>query len=308
MEKFVELSYSRHIEIFDDCGEGKDLRDIAITWLQKDTTDYWRHERMYNILDPILCKDNKSRWLTVGDGRFGSDAHYIIEHGCYALATDLTETLLKEAVDLGYITECKKENAESLSFNDNSFDYVFCKEAYHHFPRPYIALYEMLRVAKKAIVLIEPNDIYYYQGTIKSLLRITKNIMKRIIKGSKNTSTINGSYEEDAANYIYPISRHELENIALGLNYRLIVYKGINDYYIKGVEYEKIIGNCDGIIQKKIKKMIKKADRKCKYFLEDYNMLGAIIFKEKPSDELISKLVELKYEIKYISENPYIKN
>jgi len=67
MVKFEELSYSRHKEIFDDCGEGKDLRDLAITWLQKNTTDHWRHERMYNILDPILCKDNKSRWLTAGD-------------------------------------------------------------------------------------------------------------------------------------------------------------------------------------------------------------------------------------------------
>lgn len=50
------------------------------------------------------------------------------------------------------------ENAESLSFRDNEFEVAFCKEAYHHFPRPFLALYEMLRVASKAVVLAEPND------------------------------------------------------------------------------------------------------------------------------------------------------
>ncbi|MCX7986598.1 MAG: class I SAM-dependent methyltransferase, partial [Bacteroidales bacterium] len=53
----------------------------------------------------------------------------------------------------------RKENAEQLSVPDNSYDYVSCREALHHFPRPYLALYEMLRVSKKGIIIIEPIDI-----------------------------------------------------------------------------------------------------------------------------------------------------
>ncbi|WP_158308790.1 methyltransferase domain-containing protein [Desulfocurvibacter africanus] len=57
-----------------------------------------------------------------------------------------------------FIPEYSVENAEKLSFANGSYDYLLCKEAFHHFPRPMIALYEMLRVARKGIVLIEPND------------------------------------------------------------------------------------------------------------------------------------------------------
>ena len=52
------------------------------------------------------------------------------------LVTDISSNLLKEAKDIGYISKYKQENAESLSFQDDEFDYVFCKESYHHFPRP----------------------------------------------------------------------------------------------------------------------------------------------------------------------------
>ena len=35
-------------------------------------------------------------------------------------------------------------------FEDNSFDIVFTKESMHHWPRPYLGIYEMLRVAAKS--------------------------------------------------------------------------------------------------------------------------------------------------------------
>lgn len=50
------------------------------------------------------------------------------------------------------------ENAEKLSSPNETLDFVLCKESYHHFTRPMLALYEMLRVATKAVVLIEPNE------------------------------------------------------------------------------------------------------------------------------------------------------
>ncbi|MEZ5593447.1 MAG: class I SAM-dependent methyltransferase [Gammaproteobacteria bacterium] len=132
----------------------------AKTWFVKDTVDAWRHLRMYQTIDPILEVDPQSKWLTVGDGRYGKDAKYIIEKGSDALATDISEYLLMEAKNIGYINKYKLENAELLSFQDSMFDYVLCKESYHHFPRPMVALYEMLRVTKKGVFLIEPNDAY----------------------------------------------------------------------------------------------------------------------------------------------------
>ena len=52
------------------------------------------------------------------------------------------------------------ENMEALSYKSSSFDLVFVKEALHHVPRPILGLYEMLRVAKKAVIFIEPGETF----------------------------------------------------------------------------------------------------------------------------------------------------
>jgi ubiquinone/menaquinone biosynthesis C-methylase UbiE len=170
IDEFQSKSYKQHSEHFKEYTLNGDKSAHAKTWLEKDTVDAWRHRRMYQVLDPILVTETKAKWLTVGDGRYGKDSRYITEKGGDALATDISGYLLKEAKDLGYITEYKVENAESLSFHDSEFDYVFCKESYHHFPRPMLALYEMLRVAKRGVILVEPNDSYITDRYLKVFL------------------------------------------------------------------------------------------------------------------------------------------
>ena len=43
---------------------------------------------------------------------------------------------------------------------------------------------------------------------------------------------------EPDGNFICSISAREMEKVALGLNLPHVVFKGLNDYYIKGGEYE----------------------------------------------------------------------
>jgi ubiquinone/menaquinone biosynthesis C-methylase UbiE len=50
------------------------------------------------------------------------------------------------------------QNAESLSFNDNSFDYVVIHAAIHHASSPHKVLTEMYRVAKKGVLAFESRD------------------------------------------------------------------------------------------------------------------------------------------------------
>lgn len=50
------------------------------------------------------------------------------------------------------------ENSESLSLDARSFDLVLCKESLHHLARPALGLYEMLRVCRRAALVIEPYD------------------------------------------------------------------------------------------------------------------------------------------------------
>ena len=101
---------------------------------------------MLDKLNPFIKKGDK--WVTVGDGRYGTEVNYLISKGLDALVTDYSDKLLKIGYEIGFINKYQKENAESLTFKDNSFDYII-KEAFHHFPRPWIALYEAFRVCKR---------------------------------------------------------------------------------------------------------------------------------------------------------------
>ena len=296
---FQDKSYQQHSEHFKEFTQKGKNAVHAKTWLEKDTVDAWRHQRLYQALDPILVTESQAKWLTIGDGRYGKDANYITEKGCDALATDISEHLLKEAKDIGYITKYKKENAESLSFNDSAFDYVFCKESYHHFPRPMLALYEMLRVAKSGVLLIEPNDPYITDRLSIILFSYIKNIIKKIL----GKEIIKHSFEV-TGNYVFSLSNREVEKVALGLNYKAVAFKGFNDAYFLGVEYEKMSDK--GPLQKKVKRSINLKNLLCKLGFLHYRKYVSIIFKKEPSKELLQRLVDEGYEIIQLPDNPYI--
>jgi ubiquinone/menaquinone biosynthesis C-methylase UbiE len=274
----------------------------------EDTVDYWRHKRMHDTLLPILNNYKDAKWLTVGDGKYGTDAHYILKYTPNVLPTDIAEDCLKMAKETGFIPDYKIENAEQMSFKDNEFDFALVKEAYHHFPRPSIAVYEMLRVAKKGIVLIEPNDPnvqspqkFYFKKALFWFLQGVKNSLKKAI--NKEPFYELGGYET-VGNFVYTISEREIEKIALALNYDMVAFKGLNDDYIEGVENELIKDN--GPLFQKIKKTIELEDRKVKNGKRVYSILTAIIFKEMPSDECINDMKKEGFDIRKLMKNPYI--
>ena len=164
----MEIIYDNHEEEWDKCINDEERKKIAETWLKEGSLDKLRHLRMLSCIDPLI--NGKNKWLTIGDGRYGTDAHYIIEKGDKAHASDISKKLLEIGNKIGFINEYSEENAENLSFEDESFDYVLIKEAFHHFPRPWIALHEAFRVCKKGIILIEPNDINLQSTGIRKRL------------------------------------------------------------------------------------------------------------------------------------------
>jgi SAM-dependent methyltransferase len=48
-------------------------------------------------------------------------------------------------------------NAEAIRFPDNSFDLVLVQDGLHHLPRPMLGYTEMLRVARRAVIVLEPH-------------------------------------------------------------------------------------------------------------------------------------------------------
>ena len=125
-------------------------------------------------LEPLL--DSSKTWLTVADYN-GLEANYLLQRSQNVVASDISDAMLREAKKEGLITEFSKQNVEELTYEDNSFDYVMCKEAFHHFPRAYLGLYEMIRVSRIATILVtEPIDIL----SKMSLLVLIKNVCDRM--------------------------------------------------------------------------------------------------------------------------------
>ncbi len=284
---------------------------IAESWFRTDTVDAWRHQRMYACVDPLLELYPDAEWLTVGDGRFGKDAHYILSKGRHVVASDISDTLLRIGAGRGYIRDFTAANAERLPFGSGSFDLVFCKESYHHFPRPMLALYEMLRVARQGVVLIEPNEA----PSLESARCILKQLIHRLLLRCGLSSILRTrvpnvirSYAnswEEVGNYIYAISEREMEKVVLGMGYASCAFKGLNDYYEKGVEFEKATE--ESPLFQKVKERIARADRLCREAPNSNacSLLVAALFKEPLESDAIQVLKASGFVVKQLPGNPH---
>ena len=286
MESYKK-SYQSHINHITNYPEEK-----CKLMLDHSTINRWRHERMYQLIDPLLKMFPKSEWLTVGDLYYGSDAQYIQLKGHKVIASDIDDHFLKKGKEIGYIENFSKENLESLSFEDNFFDFVLCKETFHHLPRPYLGLYEMLRVSKIGIMLIEPYDRFINASPIE---KFATWILKKL-KGQ-----IHDMYEV-SGNYKYSLSKRELKKIALGLNLPCLAIKYLNDYYRGGLGIE--IKKKDDLLFKKIKRQILFRDFLWKFRLFPPTYLIAIIFKESIEPGI---LLKNGFEIIPLIRNLYLK-
>jgi len=295
--------------------------DVTESWLDLSTVDSWRHERMLSYLDPFLEKHPGSLWLTVGDGRYAYETRYLVRQDSRADVTtsDLSEKLLSESLRLGLIQKYSVENCEELSFQDESFDFVLCKESLHHFPRPFLALYEMIRVGKRAVIIIEPNDPqlspeYYRQyqrvenGYISSR-DILRTLLRRVgliglvrkIRGipvEPQYPEVLASYEP-SGNFMYGISERELEKVALGIGLPVAAFATFSDYYEDGVEFEPT--SPESKLFQKVKANIAQAEAACKY-----NLLCAVLFKVSPDESLQQAMKASSFCIKNLPKNPYL--
>jgi len=250
--------------------------------LDSGSIDWWRHKRLWEPVLQCLSHTKENTWLTVGD-TFGSDAFQMMREGFkHVLPTSIDSLMLEEARRRGLIENFSVENAEKLSFEDKSFDYVLCREAYHHFPRPMIALYEMIRVARKAVVLIEPQD--------------------PMIDDPVYTGTIAAGYEK-SANYIYTLSRRELIKVALGLNLHVLACRGVFDIYKD--EIAKLRAQEDEPEFVKYRQEIEGYEQECRLNKRKHGYLLAILYLERPA-EIRQDLFSSDWSITYFPENPYL--
>src|SRR5262249_32939947 len=86
---------------------------------------------------------------------------------------DIAPEMVRVATErLGMRAEIKLGDAESLPWEDASFDYVFCVDSFHHYPNPKRALSEFYRVLKPngQVVLADPTAPLPVRAVLNSLV------------------------------------------------------------------------------------------------------------------------------------------
>jgi len=301
---FQEESYNKHGEWYNThfpTEESKKAFFQKFKDADQNTINNWLQKILFSCIDPLLSSGATS-WLTVGDA-YGLDAHYIVSSGTQhtAHASDLNSDFLAVANKEGFVSSFSAENAEKLSFENNTFDYVLCKESYHHFPRPYMAVYEMLRVAKKAVVIIEPQDPI---SKMPALLFIT-NILSAI--GDKMVGKVwkNRFSYEPVGNFVYKVSEREFEKLAAGINLPFVAFKRINpNFYFKGAETAKATNDNSKFRKLKLKKQL--FDTLVKLGVICSQAVGTIIYKEMPSEKELAELNAAGFYTVKVPKNPYL--
>ncbi len=266
----------------------------------KDCYAYWIHTVTLDLMSPFL--DRQNTWLTIGDYN-GFEAQYFKEHNQKVVASDISETFLKIASEEGLIDEYRKENVEHINLEENSFDYVSCREAFHHFPRAYLGLYEMIRVAKKGVIIVEPIDPLISMP----LMMWLKNICDKFNPFLINKIWKNRFSWETVGNYVFKISEREIEKMAMGIGLPCIAFSKSNILNSNLVEKNAF----EVPINKKLQKKARSRNRLRDFFsmlgIIPYNTLCAVVFKEMPDEQLQKGLREKGYSIIPLPPNPYLK-
>lgn len=284
-------SYTRHRL---DEETQAERHNLPTRFAAPESIDNWHHERMLGSLAPLLAHSAGTRWMTVGDGRFGSDANFLMGHVASVTATSISDSTLAFAKEKGWVTDYSAENIEKLSFGDNSFDWILCKESYHHLPRPAIGFYEMLRVAKLGVAMIEPVDAG------RSVFHPIKVWVKKAIRGD-------GDYANDqfepVGNFIFRVNVEEVAKMLTALNYHTVAWRTMNTFWSERLASAP--KNKPSVAWYATRAGILAQDAACGLHLLKPGLGTFVCFKQDPAPELMADLRAAGFHVRMLPRNPY---
>jgi len=187
---------------------------------------------MLNLVNPFFCisKGKDSRWLTVGDG-LAREAIFLKKKGIkHVTCSNYSFSLEKQKKIKSRVDDCMEIDAEDMP--NVSQDFILCKEAFHHFSRPFKALYEMLDRCKSGVVLIEPQET----PPAKDDYELRDDWAK-------------DSYEKQG-DYQYRINVREFCKAAWALGLPHVLFKGFNDPIgdlYKDKNYKAYLKRCNNL-------------------------------------------------------------
>lgn len=168
------------------------------------------------------------------------------------------------------------------------------KESLHHFPRPYLALYEALRVCRIGVVLFEPNG--EEPGIISRALRVLRG------------RNVNAYYRfEKVGNFQYAPNPRELEKLMLGMHYRKIGFIFYNDFWLsREADLAPLSGGTarQRSLRARVFSTIRRRDFLSKMSVVPFGKVGCVLFKDV-DDDIEGKLKEVGWSIRDLPINPF---
>jgi ubiquinone/menaquinone biosynthesis C-methylase UbiE len=125
-------------------------------------------------------------------GGDGEEADFLEKLGAIVTTTDLSAVAIQAARLRNPRLRCLQADAESLCFEDRSFDWAIVRDGLHHLARPVKGLYELERVAREGFAILEGQDSL----AVRLLVRMGL-----------------GDAWDPAGGYVYRFSRRELHKI-----------------------------------------------------------------------------------------------
>jgi SAM-dependent methyltransferase len=129
-----------------------------------------------------------------------ADAKFLVDLGFGDLTlTNLGSQLSSfEAEEVPGI-KFKTIDAEEIDLPDRSYDFVFVHESLHHCRSPHRALCEMVRVARRHVVMLEPNDSLL----MSTLVRLNFSAPYETAAVIDNDFSSGGVRDSNIPNYLY---------------------------------------------------------------------------------------------------------
>ena len=134
-------------------------------WAFHDTKDplmrYVRDRRLNRALKELrkLTSERIEDFsvLTVCGG-VGGEATYFLNAGFKDVTnSDFSEHALEVCLRRDPRAKVIRLDAEAMALDDGAYDLVVVQDGLHHLPRPALGLNEMIRVARKAVIVLEPH-------------------------------------------------------------------------------------------------------------------------------------------------------
>jgi len=126
-------------------------------------TRYLRDRRLNKALS-FIKKNARSedifKWrVLIVCGGVGGEGIFFIKNGFHDVTvSDISMNSLQICNQLEPKIKTIYLNGEDTSLADNAYDLIVVQDGLHHLPRPVTGFTEMLRIANKGIIVIEPYD------------------------------------------------------------------------------------------------------------------------------------------------------